>query len=105
MSTKQLARTVIDGRLLHFRFASGVPSNLKGYLCGMDDFHWMIVTSKGQQHLVHKGSASIITIADEPSYADEPEREALEKLVAPYRSWVEANVYGRDPQPAREAIA
>lgn len=107
MSTKQLARTVLDGKRLRFR----VPADnlhhpfLEGYLCGMDDFHWMIVTPEGHTHLIHKGSASVITIGDEPAYADEDRHDELEKLVGPFRTWVEQAIFGRDPQPAREAAS
>lgn len=93
MSSKQLARTVLHGRAVTFRFATGDP--ITGYLCGMDDFHYMIVTPEGQKHLIHKGSASIITLADTPSYESEPCHTALEKVVGPFRTYVEGAFFGR----------
>lgn len=95
MSSKQLARTVLHGRAVTFRFASGEP--ITGYLCGMDDFHYMIVTPQGQKHLIHKGSASIITLADTPSYESEPLLPDLEKIVGPFRTHVESAYFGRKP--------
>lgn len=93
MSSKQLARTVLDGKKVAFRFASG--ETVEGYLCGMDDFHWMVVTPEGSKHLVHKGSASIITLADIASYASEPKRSDLEQVVGPFRRFVEGAYFGR----------
>lgn len=105
LSTKQLQRTVLDGRQVTFHFAAGIPVHgITGYICGMDDFHWMVVTSRGQQHLIHKGSAVFVTLAETPSWNAEPIREQLDEVVGPYRQWVARNVFGRDPQPAREAI-
>lgn len=93
MSSKQLARTVLDGKKVTFRFTSG--EMVEGYLCGMDDFHWMVVTSEGRKHLVHKGSASIIDLADDPSYADEENHSSLEQVVGPFRRFVEGAYFGR----------
>lgn len=98
MSTKQLARTAIDGRLVSFRFPFG--STVQGYLCGMDDFHWMIVTSQGEKQLIHKGSASVIHLAEESTYTAEPLVDDLEKIVGPFRTAMEAVAYGRQPVPA-----
>lgn len=101
MSSKQLARTVVDGR----KIALSLPypqDKVEGYLAGMDDFHWLVLDPNGQQHLIHKGSASRITLADEPTYQDEPERELLERIVGPFRSSVERIYFGRSTPPARE---
>lgn len=99
MSTKQLARTVFDGRKVTFSFP---PSQvcIEGYLCGMDDFHWMVITPGGKKHLIHKGGASVISLSDESTYANEPRLVELESVVAPFRAAMEADVLGRQPVPA-----
>lgn len=84
MSTKQMARTVQDGKKVHFRWHPDADG-IEGYLCGMDDFHWMVVTPEGRTILVHKGSAPIIDIATEATLHDEPGRAALEAVITPFR--------------------
>lgn len=96
MSTKQLARTVIDGRLL--TFTPLVGEQITGYLCGMDDFHWMVITPSGSTHLVHKASAPVIDFGL-CRYPEEPNLRLLEKVVGPFRRFVEAEFFGRQPQP------
>ena len=96
MSSKQLARTVLDGKTVTFNLADGP---LTGYLCGMDDFHWMIVTPYGDKFLIHKASAASIEISDNPTYEhlSSGMRDSLEVVVAPFRRWVEAAYFGRSP--------
>jgi hypothetical protein len=98
MSSKQLARTVIDGRQLTFTPLVGNP--ITGYLCGMDDFHWMVVTATGTKHLVHKASAPVIDFSDLATYQDEPLRDSLDGVVGPFRRFVEAEFFGRATAPA-----
>jgi hypothetical protein len=86
MSSRQLARTVVDGKLLTFRFSSG--EDLVGYLAGMDDFHWLVLTSEGCMVLVHKGSASRISVAAESTYDDEERLSLLEQVVRPFREYL-----------------
>lgn len=94
MSSKQLARTVVHGRKVSFQFPSGQV--IEGYLCGMDDFHYMVVEPvTGQKHLIHKGGACIITLADESTYDVEPRFADLERVVAPFREYVDREYFGR----------
>ncbi len=95
MSSKQLARTVVDGRLLTFHLLNG--ESIKGYLCGMDDFHWMIVTTDEEKHLIHKAAAALIKIAPEPTYDEKHRSSGLEEVISPFRQLVERGVFGRDP--------
>jgi hypothetical protein len=91
MSAKQLARTVVDGRLLTFCFLGPMGDGgpiLCGYLAGADDFHWLIVTAEGRKVLVHKGSAATIWFGDESTFVDEPEHEVLEAIVRPFREFL-----------------
>lgn len=107
MSNKQLARTVLDGKPVTFRFAK--DDQVTGYLCGMDDFHWLIIESSGEKHLIHKGSAPRITLGDSASYADEANIKILEQVIGPFRRYVEQTFFGRadavDAIPATEGIS
>jgi hypothetical protein len=104
MSAKQIARTVIDGKLLTFRpFATAPDFTVCGYVYGMDDYHWAVVEPSGQTHLVHKG-APVVTLGLESTFTDEAQHEKLEQLVGPFRRYIERNDFGRDvPDPARDA--
>lgn len=86
MSSKQMAAAVLSGRKVTFTFLSGADP-IEGYLAGMDDFHWFVVTSTGVKHLIHKTTV-YVTISDEDTYATEPQREALDKIVGPFRLFV-----------------
>ena len=94
LSTKQMARTVVDGRAVTFTLVNSVE--VSGFLCGMDDYHWMVVTPAGQRHLVHKAAAILITFADSCSYRSEQRHSALEEIVAPFRRFVERDLMGRE---------
>jgi hypothetical protein len=105
MSSKQLARTVVHGRKVTFRFPTGDP--ISGYLGGMDDFHWLVVAPEsGLKHLIHKGSACIITLADTHTYESEPLRDQMEKVIGPFRRYVEEVFFGRtSPASVERAVA
>lgn len=87
MSSKQLARTVVDGRRINLT-VSGLDQILSGYLCGMDDFHYLIITPDCQTHLIHKGSAPAISLGG-LLYESEGRRDDLEKVVGPFRTAVQ----------------
>lgn len=100
MSTKQLAWSVKEGRPLSLVFPGGVPvgqpgqpTTLYGYLAGIDDYNLFIVEPSGQQHLVHKGAPMYVTIGTQASYWDEPNREDLDRLIGPFRSWVLREIF------------
>lgn len=103
MSTKQVAHTVVDGKLIIFRpFPTFPDFTITGYVYGMDDYHWAVVEPSGAKHLVHKG-APIFTLADESTFDSEPLKESLTKLVGPFRRYVEENFFGRNgADPARD---
>lgn len=83
MSTKQIARSVHDGRLVTFHIPGS--ENISGYVAGMDDFHWLVLTPDGKEHLVHKSGASVVTIASQPTYAEEVLHADLERVIEPFR--------------------
>lgn len=89
MSAKALARTVCEGRMIT---AVTPAREVTGYLCGMDDFTWMIIRSDCSRVLVHK-SGTVIELSDKPTYDAEAEKSALEKVIAPFRDYlVRANL-------------
>lgn len=87
MSTKQLAHAAVAGRKVTFHFAAPTLEPITGYLCGMDDFHWMVVTPQGEQHLIHK-SAARVDLHTTSSYDDESLREDLDRVVLPFRDFL-----------------
>ena len=92
MSSKQLAKTVVEGRMVTFWFTTTLEP-ITGYLCGMDDFHWMVVTPHDEKHLVHK-SAALVDLHTESTYGDEIMRPLLDDVVQPFRGWVERTFFG-----------
>lgn len=92
MSTKQMARTVMDGKMVTVQ--DGKTEPITGYLAGMDDFNWFIVEPSGAQHIIHKAGLRI-TIYREPSYTGETNKAHLEVLIAPFRRYVERTYFGR----------
>ena len=101
MSTKQLAQSVAHGRMVTFHTP---VREVTGYLFGMDDYHWAVITAEGRKTLVHKGSASLIDFADESTYDTEDEHDRLERLVGPFRSSLAERKLIREV-PAREGTA
>lgn len=99
MSSKQLARTVVDGRILTFTPVSGAP--VTGYLAGMDDYHWLVVTPYDEQVLVHK-SASKIDIGAK-TYNQETLRADLERVIAPFRAHIQES--GLVPMRSLSAVS
>jgi hypothetical protein len=88
MSSRQLATTVVEGRMVTFHFLSDALDPIEGYLCGMDDFHWMVVTPLNEKHLIHK-SAARVDLHSESTYGDEDMYSYLEEVVSPFRDFVE----------------
>lgn len=95
MSRKQIARTVLNGQQVTFESPSG--SMVRGYVYGMDDYHWAVVSPNGQTSLVHKAGAPVIRIHPECTYEDELAKDDLEPLIRPFRQWVSEHVFGQTP--------
>lgn len=98
MSVKQIARTVVDGRKVTFHIFDGEP--ITGYVAGMDDYNWLVVTPAGDKHLVHKGSCPRTDLHDEPTYRAEPNHEEIERVVGPFRRYCSSQFFGRDEMPS-----
>ena len=90
VSSKQLAYGTLKGHMAEFTTPVGV---VQGYLCGMDDFHWLVVTPEVDIILVHKAQATLVNthfkpLGIESPYASEPRYEELEQIVGPFRRYV-----------------
>ena len=92
VSTKQLARAVSEGRLITCRTSVG---DVTGYLCGMDDYHFVVITPAGRQVMVHKAQAPIVVLHSESTYSEEQNIVSLETIVGPFRQYVEKTYLGR----------
>lgn len=99
MSSKQLAHTVKDGKQITVCLPG--QEAITGYLCGMDDYNLMLITPSGSKALVHKTGA-IIFLSEHATYEDEPQRDVLDAVVAPFRRFVESTYFSRDSAPASE---
>lgn len=62
LSNKQIARAAVDGKIVTF-FSAPESILARGYVVGMDDYHWMVYTSSGDIALVHK-SAPMVKISE-----------------------------------------
>jgi hypothetical protein len=95
LSTKQMAKTVVEGRIVEFHMPDA--SVHSGYLCGMDDYHWMIINREMVKSLIHKAGAPRIVLPDVDSYDEIPPeiRDKMEVLVAPFRDYVQRTYFGR----------
>ncbi len=57
LSDRQVAYSVRDGKSVTATLSTG--DQISGYVMGSDDFHWAIVDTSGEVHLVHKSSPSL----------------------------------------------
>lgn len=87
MSDRQIERSVLDGKKITATLASG--HEVVGYVCGKDDYHWMLVALNAESTmLVHK-SAPLIHINGRSTLDEEPAVEDLKKIIDPYRKAVQ----------------
>lgn len=88
VSTKQLAYTVRDGRLVTFHLEGNVA--VQGYLAGMDGYHWLVITPSLRIHLIHKSCALVDLgkLDQESSLQNEENKDGIERLVLPFRQWL-----------------
>jgi hypothetical protein len=81
MSSRQMARAATDGRRISFQWVASngnYVAPLDGYLVGMDDFHWLVLTTPNQQiALIHKTSPDITLIKKSCSLTSESEATQL----------------------------
>lgn len=98
MSTKQLRQSVRHGRKITVTSAG---TTITGYLCGMDDFHLMVIEPDGRKHLVHK-VGTIISLADESTYDSEPNKDALDRVIGPFLAVLTKDQPAPTRHPARQ---
>ena len=91
MSSKQMAYAANAGSRLSFHF--GGHEVVQGYLCGMDDYHWLVaeVTEADRviTHLIHKGSVRRVQIHREDRLCDEPAhvKAEIDGIGGPFFTW------------------
>lgn len=86
-STKAIRQAVKDGRLVTAMMPWG--ESISGYVCGADDFHWVLVLANGDTVLVHK-STPAVSISKTRTYQTEPEeaRTMIEEATSSFRAFV-----------------
>lgn len=94
LSRKQIARSVLNGQQVTCTSAGIEVAT--GYVFGMDDFHWAVVSPGGETTLVHKAGTHV-KIHPDHTYDGLPEdqRETLEPMIRPFRDFVSKSVFGR----------
>lgn len=93
LSDKQVAYSVRDGQQVTAYLDGHEP--VTGYVYGADDYHWALVTPDLGRYLIHKSTH--LMFGREDTYATEPNHDGLEQLVGPFRAWVLAAHFGRQP--------
>lgn len=83
MSRKTLGHAVRRWKMLTFTLAPGWE--IRGWLCGLDDYHYKVVDISGNIHLIHKSQA-VVTISDE---AEVLITDDLREIVSPFRAALE----------------
>lgn len=91
VSRKTIALAAIEERML--TFSLGPDWKIRGFVCGMDDYHWKVVDAGGNVHLIHKGRAvvtihSIQNSLDDEGWSDE-HRALLRPIIAPFKEAME----------------
>lgn len=90
LSERQLAHAVVHNQIVEFVFLSGRPS-ISGWVAGWDDYHWFVVTETCRKYLIHKASVCVEIHARDRDALP----EGVERIVSPFRGWVQANVYSQ----------
>lgn len=89
VSNRQLAYTVRDGRRVTFHIPNLDP--VLGYLAGMDDYHWLVVTPDLKLHLVHKGFSRVDlgTLDQKGDLESEANKDEIQKLIRPFLQYLQ----------------
>ena len=98
-----MAYAATAGRKVTFWFLAS-DIHLEGYLVGMDDYHWLIAASKGddvETTLVHKSSADLVTISKESSLDSEPDtvKVAVEEIGRGFFAFCDRTYFGKTIVP------
>lgn len=95
MSTKQLAQSVRHGRKVTFQIYDGEP--ITGYLGGMDEEYFYVLTPEegGYRRLVIlRAGSPAFELHAESTYEVEPQREAMEEIIRPFRGFIMNRIFG-----------
>lgn len=111
MSDRQIAYAAVAGRKVAFTPLTG--DSVEGYVCGADDYHWLVVTVKRYEDLpegefsitntlVHK-SAPTVSISPVSTLADEPPviRAAVEGVGRGFWLFCNKTYFGKDEPTAQ----
>lgn len=105
MSVKQLAQTVRYGRKVTFLVFDGDP--ITGYLGGMEDEYFLVLspTEDGfEKWVLNRSGNPAFRLHTTATYEKEPQREAMEEIIGPFRGWVIARIFnGRNDTDPRKA--
>lgn len=87
MSDKQVNAAVRDNRQVQALLHDG--TQVAGWICGVDDYHWALVDESAVVHLVHKSAPSLTILRPTlDTLLPLDQRGAILKIVNPYRSHV-----------------
>ena len=59
---------------------------ISGYLAGMDDYHWLVVTSDLKLHLVHKGISRVDlgALDKKGELEEEVNKDEIQRIIRPF---------------------
>lgn len=115
ISDRQVAQAAIRGRQVVFRWLNTQPQHeVRGYVVGMDDYHWMVAVPLPEEmlqddggdpiaiHLVHR-SASLIVLPPQATLAFEPTvvQDALRRIGQKFWQYCESNYANRNSSVAQ----
>lgn len=104
MTRRQLFQTVKSGQRITFSVFDADP--VTGYLAGIDDDHFFVLEPQHDRgfhkKIIREGCCPVFLIHPEASYDDEPEKEEMDVIIRPFRSWVLSQVYGQKPRPEKD---
>lgn len=90
---KQIAQSVKDGRAVHVTLLDG--RTVLGWVYGMDDFHWGLVTLDGSKVLVHKSAPFVEFTVHLLAQQTSAVQALIEPVVTPFRAHVVETVFSK----------
>ena len=98
-SDKAMFFAAKDGRLITAYMPGG--DEIEGYLCGVDDYHWTLVTTDGDTVLIHK-TIPAVRISANRTFRTEHEEVAarIEQATSSFRALAANRTSGRSDQSA-----
>lgn len=81
-SQKQIDKSVLEGRTVVFTTTVGL---VVGYVIGADDYTWVVSSTDGFVHLIHK-TCPLVTFGQETTIDLHPKAESL---ASAYKAFIE----------------